>query len=135
LRTSALSLHFEKHMGQGGAPGLLDFDYFYKKGNGMNPLLSQKLPRIQRILRKNKVKRAYAFGSVVTERFSDNSDVDILIAFEEGLDPIDYGDRYFEVLDSLQELLGRDVDLVTEKSLKSSYFSKEVNKTKVPLLE
>ncbi|WP_247235297.1 nucleotidyltransferase family protein [Telluribacter sp. SYSU D00476] len=100
----------------------------------MNQLLSQNLPQIEHILRKNKVRRAYAFGSVCTERFNESSDVDILVAFEDGLDPIEYGDRYFEILDSLQTLLGRDVDLVTEKSLKSSYFIKQVDKTKVAIL-
>ncbi len=56
----------------------------------LQPILTHNLPRITQILKQNQVKRAYAFGSVCTERFGPDSDIDLLIAFDDGLDPIIY---------------------------------------------
>ncbi len=101
----------------------------------MNALLKNKLPEVIDVLKKNRVKKAYAFGSVTHGKFNPESDVDILIAFEDGLDPIEYGDNYFKILYSLQDILSRSVDLVTERSLKNKYFIEELDRTKIPLYE
>ncbi|WP_055147927.1 nucleotidyltransferase family protein [Jiulongibacter sediminis] len=87
------------------------------------------------ILRSMQVKSAYLFGSVLTENFDQDSDIDILISFDENLDPLTYGDNYFSLIDQLESLLGRRVDLTTEKSLSNPYFIKELNNTKVSLYE
>ncbi|MBY0433334.1 MAG: nucleotidyltransferase domain-containing protein [Cyclobacteriaceae bacterium] len=98
-------------------------------------ILTDNLPGMTQVFERNKVKRAFAFGSVTSPRFNKESDVDILISFEDGMDPIEYGENYFKVLYSLQDLLQREVDLVTERSLKNPYFIEEVNRTKVALYE
>lgn len=59
----------------------------------INAVLASKLPVVTQILRENGVKRAYAFGSVYTEQFNEASDIDLLIAFDDTLDPIQYGDN------------------------------------------
>jgi len=94
-----------------------------------------KIPSMVALMKKHKVKRAYAFGSVVKGDFNKDSDIDILIAFEDNLDPVVYGQHYFDLADQLEELLERPVDLVTEASLKNPYFIKNLNETKVPLYE
>lgn len=101
----------------------------------IQPILNRNLSRITQILKKNQVKRAYAFGSVCTERFGPNSDVDLLIAFEDGLDPVTYSENYFAIAEAIEELLQRRVDLVTESSLKNPYFIKILNQTKTPIYE
>lgn len=87
------------------------------------------------LMKKHKVKRAYAFGSVVKGNFNKDSDIDILIAFEDNLNPVEYGQHYFDLADQLEELLQCPVDLITEASLKNPYFIKNLNETKVPLYE
>jgi len=89
-----------------------------------------KLPEIEELLKTNKVKNAYIFGSVTTEDFNHNSDIDLLITFKDGLDPLEYGDLYWNLLFSLEKMLNREVDLVTEKSLRNPYFIDEINETR-----
>lgn len=101
----------------------------------LNPILSDKLPAITRILRENGAIRAYAFGSVCTERFNEVSDVDLLIAFDESLDPVQYGENYFAIADALEEVLQRPVDLVTERSLHNPHFVAALERTKTPIYE
>ena len=81
------------------------------------------------------MKRAYAFGSVTSDKFSANSDIDLLVAFEDGLDPLEYGDHYFLLAEQLENLLHREVDLLTEKSLRNPYLIRKINRTKIPLYE
>ncbi len=97
--------------------------------------IQNKIPSIIALMKKHRVKRAYAFGSVVKEGFNKDSDIDLLIAFEDDLDPVEYGQHYFDLADQLEELLERPVDLITEASLKNPYFIKSVNETKIPLYE
>lgn len=99
------------------------------------PILNQNLSRMTQILKQHHVKRAYAFGSVCTEQFGPDSDIDLLIAFEEDLDPVTYADSYFALADAMEGLLQRHVDLVTESSLHNPYFIKVLNQTKTPIYE
>ena len=66
------------------------------------------------------------FGSVLTEKFNNDSDIDLVVNFE----PIDvslYADNYYDFKFSLQDILNRPVDLLEEKAIKNPYF-KEPNK-------
>lgn len=101
----------------------------------MIALLEDKMSTVISLLKKHKVKRAYAFGSAVSGDFNESSDIDLLIGFDEGLDPVEYGEHYFELAEQLEELLKRPVDLVTEASLKNPYFIKSLNEKKVALYE
>jgi predicted nucleotidyltransferase len=96
----------------------------------IHPFLQEKLPVINDLLHRYQVKRAYAFGSVCTPAFNENSDIDLLISFREGLEPADEGEKWWDLYYSLKKYLNREVDLVTEKSLRNPYFISEVNATK-----
>ena len=61
----------------------------------IHPFLKEKLPVINDMLRRHKVERAYAFGSVCTGEFNENSDVDFLISFTDNLDPVDQGEQWW----------------------------------------
>ncbi len=70
------------------------------------------------------VKLLALFGSVARNTDQENSDVDILVAF----DAPATSDRYFGVQFYLEDLIGRPVDLVTEKALRAElrpYIEKE----------
>ena len=54
------------------------------------------------------------FGSLARDTARDDSDVDVLVAFDGPATP----DRYFGVQFYLEDLLGRSVDLVTERALR-----------------
>ena len=95
----------------------------------MNQFLINKLEDVKAAMKLHHVKDAYAFGSVCSGTFNEKSDIDLLVSFTE-MKPEDYADNYFSLLYQLQHLLKRDVDLVTDKSLKNPYFIKVVNRTK-----
>lgn len=101
----------------------------------MHEVLKNRLSEVKALFKKYKVKRAYAFGSVCTPMFNESSDIDFLIAFEDGLDPLTMGENWWSIYYSLQDLTGREVDLVTEGSLKNPYFIKVLDKTKTPIYE
>lgn len=96
----------------------------------IHPFLKNKLPEIIEIFKKYRIKSAYAFGSVCTPDFSDVSDVDLLIEFEEIADPLILGEYWWNVLEELEAIFNRKVDLITVKSLKNPYFIEEVNEKK-----
>ena len=101
----------------------------------IHPFLAAQLPTVTRILKENGVKRAYAFGSVCTDRFTETSDVDLLIGFDESLDPVSYGENYFTIAHALESVLNRPVDLVTERALKNPYFITVLEQTKTAIYE
>lgn len=82
---------------------------------------------IAEFCRKNSIRRLALFGSVLTERFSDSSDVDVLIEFQPGVHV-----GYLRMAAMERELSalfgGREVDLRTPAGL-SRYFRDEVLRT------
>jgi predicted nucleotidyltransferase len=106
----------------------------FVKNIGMQRLLSDNIDKIKSLCISNNVKSLFAFGSVCTDRFTDKSDVDLLIAFKL-MDYGDYADTYFKLAEKFEELFRRPVDLVTDKSLNNPYFIESVNQTKTLLYE
>ncbi|MCK9421495.1 MAG: nucleotidyltransferase domain-containing protein [Bacteroidales bacterium] len=80
------------------------------------------------------VKSLFAFGSVCTDKFNDQSDIDLLIAFN-SMDYGDYADTYLTLADKFEELFKRPVDLITDKSLSNPFFINSLNQTKTLLYE
>jgi len=97
----------------------------------LNPFLNRYLPEMKRILRSHKVKRVYVFGSATTDSFSKTSDIDLLVAFEQGLDPVVYGTHFMDALYELEKLLGRNVDLVAEETVRNPCFRNSIDRTKI----
>jgi len=96
----------------------------------LHPEFKAQLPLITQLFKDKKVKRAYAFGSLVTDRFNDESDIDLLITFEDGLEPLEKGEMWWDLHDGIRDIFNREVDLLTESSLKNPYFIEELNEKK-----
>lgn len=101
----------------------------------LQPIIKNKLPQVIELFKAHNVIRAYAFGSVCTKKFNKQSDIDLLIAFQNGIDPLQKGQSIWDLEDALMEMFNRNIDLVTENSLKNPYFIKELNETKVTIYE
>jgi len=84
------------------------------------------------LLRKHHVKSLHAFGSVCSARFTEESDIDLLVSFDD-MPLLDYADNYFDLRNALQELLGKPIDLVVDKSVKNPYLKKSIEKQKVKI--
>ena len=86
------------------------------KLGGMVPadILKTKREDVLRIAQKRGACRIRVFGSVARGDARPESDIDFLVEMEPGRSLIDLGG----LVSDLQELFGRDVDVVTERGLK-----------------
>ena len=100
----------------------------------MQKIIIDNMDSIKTLCAAYNVKSLFAFGSVCTDRFSDQSDIDLLIAFN-NMDYCEYADSYFSIADKLEELFKRHVDLITDKSLSNPYFISSLNQTKTLIYE
>ena len=88
-------------------------------------MMATHLADIEEVCRKRHVHNLYVFGSILTKRFNEQSDVDLLVEFED-IPVEDYADNYFDLCDDLEQILDRRVDVVTMRSVKNPYFEKEL---------
>lgn len=104
----------------------------------MIALIKDNLNKIQDACRAHHVLSLYLIGSATKEErdFTAESDVDFLYRFDKkSIGEMDYADYYFGLLDTLQKLLKRKVDLVPEEKLKNPYFMESINKNKLKIYE
>ena len=89
-------------------------------------LIDTKIDKIKAACHKYNVHELYAFGSVLTNRFHDKSDIDLLVDIDEA-DPIAYGEAYFDFKFELEHIFGRNIDLLEQKAIKSNRFRHLIN--------
>lgn len=95
-------------------------------------LIEMNMDRIIALCRKYKVAKLWVFGSILTPRFNDDSDVDFSVSFDKSrIELPDYADNYFDLVDELASLFRRNIDLVCDDSVENPYFRKELDNTKV----
>ncbi len=99
----------------------------------MNRLIEDKQEELKQLCEQFKVRRFELFGSAADGSFDpQTSDLDFLVEFLE-LQPGEHFDAYFGLLEALQSLFGRPVDLVMTRAIKNPYFLKSVNQTRTVL--
>ena len=89
-------------------------------------LLDKYNTDISKLCKDHKVKSLYAFGSVLTDQFSQTSDIDLIVDFD-SIDVASYADNYFAFKFSLEDILKRSIDLLEEKAIKNPYFKKAIS--------
>lgn len=92
----------------------------------------EHIDEIKNLCKMSKVKTLSAFGSVTRDDFNEDSDVDLIVDFEEE-DPYRYTDLYFDLKDNLEKLLKRQVDLIEERGIRNKFFRQEVDRTKIQI--
>ena len=94
-------------------------------------LIERNMAEIIALCEKHKVAQLYVFGSILTDRFNQDSDIDFTVIFDRSLLPLlVYGENYFAFMFALEDLLGREVDLVEYNAVKNPYFKEELDETK-----
>lgn len=96
---------------------------------GMKEILKH-IDQIKRLCSLYKVKALFAFGSVTTDKFRPDSDIDLVVEIEDK-NPLSYSDNYFNFKFQLEQLLQRQIDLLEQKSIKNPYLREQIDKTKV----
>lgn len=97
-------------------------------------LLQEKASAIEALCKKYKIKRLYAFGSVLTTCFNEESDVDFLVDFNKDEIP-NFGDNFFNFLFALEDLFGRKIDLIERAAIQNPYFKEDVEESKLLIYE
>ena len=99
----------------------------------MHEIIEQHKDLIHHLCVQNNVHTLHFFGSITEpERFHKESDIDILVSFDlNELSPEEYTDSYFSLQFGLEDLLGRTVDITTERSINNPFFQEELDRTKV----
>ncbi len=97
-------------------------------------LIEMNMDKIVALCKKYKVARLWVFGSILTPRFNDESDVDFSVNFDEesiNREGLDWADIFFDFMHELENLFGRRVDLVCDDVVKNKVFRKELDSTKI----
>ena len=99
----------------------------------MQDFILAKREEIAELCRRHHVRRLSIFGSAARDDFdSARSDVDLLVQFE-ALPPGGCADAYFGLRESLEDLLGRDVDLVALSAVRNPYMKADIERTRTLL--
>jgi len=97
----------------------------------MNPLLEKHRAKIAESCQRFGVERLAVFGSAARSDFRpETSDVDFLVRFRATREP-GYADRYMDFAETLERLLGRNVDLMTERAVQNPYFRRQIERDAV----
>ena len=96
--------------------------------NGIDQLLKTYREAILAIAERHGASNVRVFGSVARGEAGPDSDVDILVDLERGRDLFDHGQLQID----LEALLGRKVDVVTERGLRS-HLRERVLQEAIPL--
>ncbi|MDY6382163.1 MAG: nucleotidyltransferase domain-containing protein [Bacteroidales bacterium] len=95
-------------------------------------LIEQNIDRIKQLCNAHDVLQMSVFGSILTEHFDEQSDIDILVSFD-SIPLENYADNYLQLQVELQNLLGREVDLVEDKAIRNPVFRENIDRTKVQI--
>jgi predicted nucleotidyltransferase len=77
----------------------------------------------------HKVKELYLFGSILTDKFNDSSDIDMLIQFHQ-VELLDYFDNYMDLKEKLEKVLNRPVDLLENQAIRNPIFRQVLDREK-----
>jgi predicted nucleotidyltransferase len=97
-------------------------------------LIDTNKNKIYELCERHKVKELYAFGSILSDKFHDSSDIDLLIQFS-SVELLDYFDNYMDLKDELEKLFQRPVDLVENLAIRNPVFRKVVDREKKLIYE
>lgn len=99
----------------------------------MNPALSQHRTELEALCRRYGVRRLELFGSAaIGQDQAGASDFDFLVEFAPQ-PPGAYADAFFGLLESLEQLFGRPVDLVVGSAIRNPFFLQAIERTKTLL--
>lgn len=95
----------------------------------MMGLLEKNKKQIDRLCKQHSVEALYAFGSILDKDFSEDSDIDLVIQFQD-VDLASYFDNYMALKEKLESLFKRQVDLVENQAIRNPVFRRVVDREK-----
>jgi predicted nucleotidyltransferase len=122
---------------------IFDFKSLYYNGikakrdiglDKMIELVEKQRGRLDELCRGYRVKRLELFGSAIDPaRFEEGtSDLDFIVEFQQ-MSPGEHAKAYLALLGQLQDLFGRNIDLIEIKAVANPYLLESINETRSPI--
>ena len=92
-------------------------------------VIQEQIDEIRQLCKYYQVAEMYVFGSVLTDQFMTDSDIDFLVRFS-GVDSLEYFDNFMDFKENLEKLFSRSVDLVEIQTLKNPILIKSIDRNK-----
>ncbi|WP_462282123.1 nucleotidyltransferase family protein [Salinivirga cyanobacteriivorans] len=92
------------------------------------------MDKIRKLCEQHYVSQLSVFGSILTDKFTKNSDIDLLVDFS-NIDLQNYADNYFSLKQALEEVFRRQVDLLEDKAIRNPYLRQSIEASKRLLYE
>ncbi|MFA9187517.1 nucleotidyltransferase family protein [Flavobacterium magnesitis] len=92
-------------------------------------IIDQNKESLKKLCNIYNVDKMYLFGSALTSKFNDKSDIDFLVKFKT-IELSEYFQNYLSFKEKLESLFGREVDLLEEQTLKNPILINSINKSK-----
>ena len=101
----------------------------------MDEIVADRQAELEMLCARHRARRLALFGSAVSGAFDpDRSDLDFVVEFE-SMSPREHADAFFGLLEDLERLLARRIDLVEYGPIRNPYFQRELQETQVVLYE
>ena len=97
------------------------------------PSVADHAGELERLCELHRVQRLDLFGSAARGEQRPDSDLDFLVEFKPTDIPGARADAFFGLLEALEDLFGRPVDLVVESGIQNPYFRESVEKSRMPV--
>lgn len=92
-------------------------------------IIEENIDVIKSLCENHGVSSLFVFGSILSDKFNNSSDIDFLVAFK-GIDVFNYADNYFRLKESLESLLKRQIDLLEDNAIKNPYLRHSIDTSK-----
>ncbi|MCF8308560.1 MAG: nucleotidyltransferase domain-containing protein [Bacteroidales bacterium] len=97
-------------------------------------IIEQNIEKVRKLCEQHHVSQLAVFGSILTDKYDKNSDIDFLVDFSNiGLQK--YADNYFSLKQALEKIFRRQVDLLENKAIKNPYLRQSIDSSKRILYE
>jgi len=92
-------------------------------------LIDRNIDTIRSLCKKHKVAKLFVFGSILTDHFRKNSDIDFIVDFQ-NMELYDYADNYFEFKAALENIFKRKIDLLENQAINNPYLRQSIDSQK-----
>ena len=92
--------------------------------------VNKHIVQIKKLCASNKVKSLFVFGSIIKNRLTTDSDIDLVVDIDED-DPLNYSDKYFDLKFNLEKIFNRKIDLLELKAIKNRFLKQKIDQTKL----
>jgi predicted nucleotidyltransferase len=92
-------------------------------------IVEQNIGLVSELCKRHNVKNMYLFGSILSDKSTPESDVDLLVNFGD-VNLFYYFDNYMGLKEELEKLFNCPVDLVEEKTVKNPVLRRSIERDK-----